>query len=537
MGITQMPVGRLAVTVAAATLSVVAPQAAGATRTDDSEGGQATIVRLSSTAACAEPARLLRAGAEEIDAKLRLWGLPSEVASDLLPRLRARGAVAAARPEQTYRVTARAVTPDPLEVDEWWRAQIGIDGLAPPGPGIPITLVDTGIDLAHPEFAGRPDTVALNEQEPPGIGGNHGTSVASVLAAPLNGVGLVGIYPQAALRSWDIALGAGTSLDSREIAAGILAAARSGRGVVNLSVGGSRDLAIELAVQEAVALGSLVIAASGNSGEEGNPIGYPAALPHVTTVAATDRSGRVASFSSRSPYVDLAAPGVGIPVAIAESRDWRPEDGTSFATPIVAGAAAWIWTMRPELSARQVAEILRRSARDIGQAGRDSASGFGMLDVGAALALPAPVRDPFEPNDDINMVNPKSDLYFSNAPPLTTPAKLRSRIAGRVDEWEDAHDVFRVWLPARRWVVATLKASANSGLALFSSSARTVEGRFATAGRLARAQAESTSERMVYRNTGAGRWAYVAVTLPPTTDSSTYTLAVSSKKNRPAGAL
>ena len=117
-----------------------------------------------------------------------------------------------------------------------------------------------------------------------------------MIGAPANGVGVVGIYPQAVLRSWDAALGSGTRLDSGQIAAGILAAARAGRGVINLSVGGSRDLAVELAVKQAVALGSLVVAASGNSGEEGSPIGYPAALAHVTTVAATDSSGVVASF-------------------------------------------------------------------------------------------------------------------------------------------------------------------------------------------------------------------------------------------------
>ena len=268
------------------------------------------------------------------------------------------------------------VTPDPLEIDEWWRAQIGIDGLTPPGPGVPITIVDSGVDFAHPEFVGRPDLVALNSQEPVGVGGEHGTSVASVIGAPANGVGVVGIYPQAVLRSWDAALGSGTRLDSGQIAAGILAAARAGRGVINLSVGGSRDLAVELAVQQAVALGSLVVAASGNSGEEGSPIGYPAALAHVTTVAATDASGAIASFSSRSPYVDLSAPGVGILVASAIGGNWQPEDGTSFSSPIVAGAAAWIWTARPDLNASQVAEVLRRSARDIGPPGRDPASGL-----------------------------------------------------------------------------------------------------------------------------------------------------------------
>ena len=91
-------------------------------------------------------------------------------------------------------------------------------------------------------WAGR-TCVALNSQEPVGVGGEHGTSVASVIGAPANGVGLVGIYPQAVLRSWDAALGSGTRLDSGQIAAGILAAARAGHGVINLSVGGSRDLA------------------------------------------------------------------------------------------------------------------------------------------------------------------------------------------------------------------------------------------------------------------------------------------------------
>ena len=60
------------------------------------------------------------------------------------------------QPERTYTVAQSTVTPDPLELDEWWRQQIGIDGLTPPAPGVPITIVDSGVDFAHPEFAGRP---------------------------------------------------------------------------------------------------------------------------------------------------------------------------------------------------------------------------------------------------------------------------------------------------------------------------------------------------------------------------------------------
>ena len=184
------------------------------------------------------------------------------------------------------------------------------EGQTPPGPGVPVTIVDSGLDLTHPEFAGASRHRPLNAQEPAPLGGEHGTSVASVIGAPLNGVGLVGIYPQAVLRSWDAAMGCGTRLESSEIAGGILAAARAGKSVINLSLGGRhRDLSIELAVSEAVATGSLVVAASGNDGDRGSPLGYPAALPHVTTVGATDRSGAIAAFSSRSPYVDLVAPG------------------------------------------------------------------------------------------------------------------------------------------------------------------------------------------------------------------------------------
>ena len=90
-----------------------------------------------------------------------------------------------------------------------------------------------------------------------------------------------------------------------------------------------------------MASGSLVVAASGNDGDRGNQIGYPAAFPHVTTVAATDCASGIAVFSSRSPYVDLAAPGSDILVASAIGKNWRASSGTSFSSLLVAGAAAW----------------------------------------------------------------------------------------------------------------------------------------------------------------------------------------------------
>jgi len=517
-------------------VALVGAPASGATDIPPSasEATPATIVRLTATGSCAESAALAAAGAEQIDAKLRLWRLEPATAAALLPGLERRGAIADSQPEQSYDVAVTSVTPDPLEAEEWWRTQIGIEGLEAPGPGVPVTIVDSGLDVAHPEFAGRPDITLLNAQEPANIGGEHGTSVASVIGAPVNGVGIVGIYPRAVLRSWDAALGQGTRLESADIAAGILAAARAGKGVINLSLGGDRDVAIELAVSEAVASGSLVVAASGNDGTRGSPIGYPAALAHVTTVAATDQSGNVASFSSRSPYVDIAAPGDAILVASALGKNWHPSSGTSFSSPLVAGAAAWLWTARPSLDAGQVAEILRRSARDIGQPGRDSAAGFGILNVAAALALPSPIRDPYEPNDDVEEVAPNGDRNFRNAPALTTRTKQTTRIAGLVDGWEDPRDVYRVWLPASRQVTFRLSGTGDADLSLHAATAQTVAGRFASQGRLAQATARGTSERLTFVNARAGRWAYITVRLPARTLDSTYRLAVSSAKLKPA---
>ena len=127
--------------------------------------------------------------------------------------MRRDGALALARTGAERHAGALAVaqppSPDPLSADEWWRAAVGLADLTPPGPGIPVTVVDSGIDVAHPEFAGRPNTETLNPQEPAPVGGEHGTAVASLVGAPANGQGIVGVYPEAVLRSWDSARGAG----------------------------------------------------------------------------------------------------------------------------------------------------------------------------------------------------------------------------------------------------------------------------------------------------------------------------------------
>lgn len=497
-------------------------QAGAATSSLDS-----TLVALRAPARCTDATLVTMAGGTVVAPSLGLYLVRNDAARRLVPALRKRGSLRLSTPNRVAgSLTATAFT-DPLVATEWWRSVIGVDTLTPPGPGRPVTIVDSGIDVTHPEFLGRANTETLNEQEPAGVGGEHGTAVGSVVAAPENGLGLVGVYPEAVLRSWDAAKGAGTQLETFEIVQGILAAANSGPGVVNLSLGGEqKEDVIEQAIYEAVRKGTLVVAASGNSGEEGNPLGYPASIPHVLTVGATDSSNGVASFSNRSRFVDLAAPGVAIPIATAVGKGWRTADGTSFSAPLVSGAAAWVWTARPELDASQLFEVMRRSAVDIGAPGRDDAAGFGLLNVPAALTFPAPVRDPLEPNDDIEFVK-VDGFYDTSVPPLTTPARRATTVRARIDAIEDPRDVYRVWLPKNGRVTAALSADTNLDLGLWKQTAVSVTQRVAGSDRLARGVKPGTTEFLTFTNKGQGRYVFLAVVPSKGVREATYRLRVS----------
>jgi subtilisin family serine protease len=418
---------------------------------------------------------------------------------------------------------ALAAAEDPLVADEWWRPVVGADRASPPGPGLPLTIIDTGVDLTHPELASRPSTVALNEQVV-GPGELHGTAVASVAAAPIDGVGLVGVYPQVILRVWD------AGEDVRGLIAGLDAASQLGPGVISVSLGTADRPVVEQAVYAAVRRGSVVVASVGNERGEGSPEQFPASIPHVFTVGAVDEHLTVAPFSNASRALDLVAPGTNIRVAVPKAIDavgYRTASGTSFAVPIVAGAAAWIWTQRPELDAGQVAELLRRSARDVGAPGFDFDTGWGLLDIPAALSAPAPRRDPSEPNDDIDLARGAGG--FAGITPLLRPrGPRRGDLGGRVDGVEDPRDVYPVWVPARGSLYASVRADADVDLELWAPETVSVleVGRARRLDQRARsAQRGLRPEVIEGDNTLArGRYFYVAVRPAPRTRRAAYTL-------------
>ena len=116
---------------------------------------------------------------------------------------------------------------------------------------------------------------------------------------------------------------------------------------------------------------------------------------------------------------------------------------------------------------------MRSSARDIAPAGRDTDTGFGLLDLPAALTKRPPAPDPQEPNDDVHHVR-AGGLFRQPTAGLTRPGRGRAALTARLDETEDPEDVYRIWIPRRRTLVATLQANANVQLAAWGPKTTTV---------------------------------------------------------------
>ena len=384
--------------------------------------------------------------------------------------LRDAGALRYAEPDAPLR---RQSAPD-ADPHGYARGVVVAPGLAPPPPGnVAIAVVDDLVDVAHPDLAGH--TRQLN---PGPVLAGHGTEVASAAGAALNGFGVVGIYPGAPILSVGLPL----QIRCSDAANGIAAAANAGAKVINLSFGSTSDcVTMFAAVQIAFAKGNLVVAASGNEFAQGNPVIYPAAYPHVLSVSSLDPTLKSSGFSSANAAVDVAAPGVAIAVATPTAYDTQDGvadgvtlgSGTSFAAPIVSGAAAWLATARGDLSNGQLADVLRRSALDVPPAGYDRDTGFGLVNMAAALALPAPARDVLEPNDGISFVD---GSVFAQPDPYVWTGRGRRTLGGSADKVEDPFDVYRVRLPARSQARVRLRPSfGNPDLFIFRSSARSID--------------------------------------------------------------
>jgi hypothetical protein len=470
-------------------------------------------------------AYLTLTGAEPFAPSVGIWRVSAKTASGL----RRAGLAGLAHPEvQLGRV--QDTPTDPFYSREWWLTTIGV-AQPPAGPGVPVTVIDTGVDFSHPEFAGRPDTAGLNPQNVTDSQDDyHGTAVASVIGAPANGVGLVGVYPQAAIRTYDADLAG--RFTNGELIRAIETALDSGRSVINISLGSTVfDPFLQDEVFSAVRRGSLVVAASGNEAEEGNPLNFPANLAHVLTVAATDINDRPATFSSSSPGVDLAAPGVDIIAAVPTLFDpsgYSQVSGTSFSTPIVSAVAAWVWTVRPTLDNTQLFDLLRFTARDVWTPGFDAETGFGVVNVPAALGSEVLPPDPQEPNDDVRLVRPGA-LFPTGSPALTSRVRAKATIRARIDVTEDPVDVYRVWIPAARTLNVTLTGAEPVVLRVWKPATASLAQSSATARKNAAASSTKSVKRHTLRVANAtktGAYYFVDVRPGAKVGNTSYTLAL-----------
>jgi len=418
----------------------------------------------------AASARLVRArGGRLLDAELGLWRVGAGRARPVAMALRARGLLRHAAPDVPARPAQAA--PPAGEPAPWYRPVVVPAAIPPPAaPAAPVLgLVEQGVDGAHPDLT----HVTLS-----GVPGAavHGSAAVSVATGAANGIGTYGVWPGAPTRVYtDDGTCSGAT-------AAVLRAARERVPVLNMSYGfpdGGCPSHLE-ATNHAYGLGTVLVASAGNSGDRDNPRFRPANDPHVLSVGAIDETLSTTAWSNHNTGIDLVAPGSRVPVARAAGDtglDPAPfagyglADGTSFSAPQVAALAAWIRTARPGLSQTQADALLRRTAHDLGPAGWDERNGWGLPDLAAALAAPAPAHDPLEPNDDIRWVDGR---HFAADPPLWRRARTGA-LRGRLDREKDPVDVYPVHLPrgaALRLVLTPVAADVD--IEVFRPRARTV---------------------------------------------------------------
>jgi len=259
-----------------------------------------------------------------------------------------------------------------------------------------IAVVDTGVDLNHFDLKNKvistgrdfvnSDLIASDDH-------GHGTMVAGIAAAETdNDEGVAGVAWNARILPVKV-LDASGNGPTDTVAQGIVWAADNGANVINLSLGAdSPSQTLRDAVKYAYEKGVFIAAAAGNTN---TAVSYPAAYhPYCFTVAATDYNDQRASWSNFGSDVDVAAPGERIlapyPMALTPPGfiPYAYGQGTSMATPHVAGLAALIKGLKPALKVADIQAILRYSSDDVNASvypGKDEFVGYGRINMEKAL--------------------------------------------------------------------------------------------------------------------------------------------------------
>jgi thermitase len=318
--------------------------------------------------------------------------------------------------EPNYLAGAAETIPDDPHYTEQWdlpriRAPEAWDFTT--GDDLIIAVIDTGVDLDHPDLVGKlwinADEIPDNDLDDDGNGYVddshgwdfvnddavpqddywHGTHVAGIAAAETdNGQGIAGVSWGARIMPLKV-LNASGDGNYADVASAMVYAADNGARILNLSLGGEGySAALAEAVDYARERGCLLAAAAGN---ESGAVLYPAANDGVLAVVATTRWDGRWYGSNHGPEVDAAAPGVDI-YSTTLNDAYSSATGTSAAAPHVSGLAALVWSVRPHLTNEEVSRVITETARDLGAPGWDEFYGWGRIDACQAVSSVAAFR-------------------------------------------------------------------------------------------------------------------------------------------------
>jgi subtilisin family serine protease len=341
---------------------------------------------------------------------------------------------------------------------------------APTASTKPIAILDSGVDPATPQLAGRvlQGYDALTGQPVSGDFDGHGTEAAGLAAS--SGPGMRGTSPASPILPIRIYDPATRQSSPDAIAKGIALAVAKGAGVILISgsgpvsgVGDDNLRRLSTAVDSAFLAGVLTVVGAGDDGVSDATV--PASLPHVLVAGASTVTPARSAQSNTGPWVDLLVMGEGVTAPLPLSlciNGYGFSTGTSFAAPALAGVAALVQAQRPTLTTQQLFEVLRRAGTDIGTGGRDDDSGFGVLNTATALSAPPQAKEgSAEIDDDPYWVRGR----FAKAhPALLTKTKMRFKLKGSVSPAKDPADVYRVSLIKRERLVVSVSAASPDAL-------------------------------------------------------------------------
>jgi len=267
------------------------------------------------------------------------------------------------------------------------------------GSGVTVAVIDTGIDTDHPEFSGKISEYSYNATDDKIVkdytledgsynwsliedAQGHGTSVAGVIAAGMNGEGVVGIAPEVTLLIIKVDCDEnGSFYRTSDLVFGLYYAIERDADVVNMSFGSNSNSFVApalLANDSDVTL----VAAAGN--DSSSALTYPAADENVIGVGALEDGGwNLATYSNFGDNTDVVAPGTVYTTAIGGG--YRTISGTSFASPVTAAAVALLKSQNKNIENEKVKELLYASSSDLGGLGKDFYYGYGALDISALI--------------------------------------------------------------------------------------------------------------------------------------------------------